>query len=73
MQETAEFTPAAGFDDEIPETVTYALEYDTDALYLQATAGGGYRIDRGGSPPGGWSSAARFRWAPIAGGCSVRA
>ena len=44
MQETAEFTPAAGFDDEIPETVTYALEYDTDALYLQATAGGGYRI-----------------------------
>ena len=44
MQETAEFTSAAGFDDEIPETVTYALEYDTDALYLQASAGGGYRI-----------------------------
>ncbi len=43
MQETAEFIPSAGFGDEIPETVAYALEYDTDALYLQAVSGG-YRI-----------------------------
>ena len=43
MQETAEFTPSQGFDDEVPGTVAYALEYDEEMLYLQPVASG-YRI-----------------------------
>ena len=41
--ETAEFTPSQGFDDEVPGTVAYALEYDEEMLYLQPVASG-YRI-----------------------------
>ena len=43
LNETAEFSPAAGFGDEVPETVTHKVEYDRNKLYLQSW-GDGYRI-----------------------------
>ncbi len=43
FDKTAEFTPSDGFTDEVKQTVTYALEYDRDMLYLQPV-GGRYRI-----------------------------
>lgn len=43
LNETAEFSPASGFGDEVPETVVHRVEYDRNKLYLQSW-GDGYRI-----------------------------